>query len=158
MLIATRFIQQNGFDHPGNMQPENYAKLVEVVGVNKRSYEAAIKANVKCALGTDLGISNVVSEFNHGMNGREFYYAVEAGMSPLQAIEACTANGPETLGPQAPLSGQLKEGYDADFIAVSTNPLEQIEVLGKPECITHVWKGGKLVKKDGVAINIIAGL
>ena len=31
-------------------------------------------------------------------------------MTPLQAIEAATANGPATLGPMAPLSGQIKVG------------------------------------------------
>ena len=35
---------------------------------------------------------------------------VEAGMTPLQAIESATANGPDTLGPQAPKSGQLARG------------------------------------------------
>lgn len=61
-------------------------------------------------------------------------------MTPLEAIEAGTAMGPETLGPQAPLSGQLKEGYDADFIALSENPIERIEALGEPDKITHVCK------------------
>lgn len=66
----------------------------------------------------------------------------------MQAIEAATANGPETLGIgfQAPLSGQLKQGYDADLIALSQNPLEDISLLAKPSSISHVWKGGKLCK------------
>ena len=67
-------------------------------------------------------------------------------MTPLQAIQAATVNGPLTLGPQAPKSGQLKAGFDADILAVSENPLPDIEVLMKPENITHVWKSGKLVK------------
>jgi len=69
-------------------------------------------------------------------------------MTPLQAIEAATATAPETLGIgfQAPLSGQIKAGYDADLIALSQNPLEDISVLAKPSNITHVWKGGKLFK------------
>lgn len=108
---------------------------------------------MKCALGTDLGISSEASEFNHGMNGLELGYAVDAGMTPLQAIEAATANGPLTLGLQAPLSGQLKEGYDADFIALSENPLEDIKVLANPHRVTHVWKAGKLFKAPGKPIS-----
>ena len=108
---------------------------------------------MKCALGTDLGISSEVSEWNHGMNGRELGYAVEAGMTPLQAIEAATATGPLTLGPQAPRSGQLLEGYDADFIAVSESPLEDISVLADPQNVTHVWKGGKLFKAPRMPIS-----
>ena len=87
------------------------------------------------------------------MNGHEFPLAVEAGMTPLQAIEAGTANGPDTLGPQAPLSGQLKEGYDADFIALSENPVKDIEVLAQPDKVTHVWKGGKCNKAPGKPVN-----
>lgn len=105
-----------------------------------------IKAGVKIALGTDLGISNEEIGFTHGTNGHEFPLAVEAGMTPLQAIEAGTATAPETLGPQAPKSGQLKEGYDADFIALGENPVEDIEVLAHPDSVTHVWKGGKCFK------------
>jgi len=66
-------------------------------------------------------------------------------MTPLQAIEAATATAPETLGPQAPRSGQLAAGFDADLIAVAASPLEDIGVLGHPELITHVWKRGRLV-------------
>ena len=112
-----------------------------------------VKAGVKCALGTDLGISSEVSEYHHGMNGLELGYAVEAGMTPLQAIEAATANAPLTLGPQAPRSGILEAGYDADFIAVSKNPLEKIEILADPQSITHVWKGGRLFKAPGKPIT-----
>ena len=108
---------------------------------------------MRCALGTDLGQSSEAAEFNHGMNGREFAYAVEAGMSNLQAIEAGTANAPETLGPQAPLSGQLATGYDADFIALSHSPLNDIKILSDVDRITHVWKGGKLFKSPDKPIG-----
>jgi imidazolonepropionase-like amidohydrolase len=63
-------------------------------------------------------------------------------MSPLQAIEMATANGPATLGPQAPNSGQLIEGMDADVICVSGDPTTDISVLADPDNVTHVFKGG----------------
>ena len=81
------------------------------------------------------------------MNGHELRHMVEAGMTPLQAIEAGTANGPLTLGRQAPKSGQLREGYVADVIAVSENPLDNIDVLAEPKNVTTVWKAGELVKQ-----------
>ncbi|KAF7186126.1 hypothetical protein HII31_12541 [Pseudocercospora fuligena] len=155
MLVATRFIQENGLEHPENMPPESYKKLLEIADDNKESYKTAIKAGVRCALGTDLGMCNVASQFNHGMNGREFGYAVQCGMTPLQAVEAGTARGPETLGPQAPLSGQLKEGYDADFIALNHSPLEDIAILAKPKEIRYVWKGGKLFKAPGNPVSFM---
>lgn len=154
ILVATRFIQVNGISHPGNMPHGSYEKLLEVEKANKKSYVAAIKAGVKCALGTDLGLSNTDLGFTHGMNGHEFPLAVDAGMTPLQAIEAGTANGPDTLGPQAPLSGQLKEGYDADFIVLHDNPIKNIDILAEPDKITHVWKGGKCFKSPGKHVSL----
>ena len=84
------------------------------------------------------------------MNGNEVFHAVDAGMSELEAITAATANGPETLGLQAPKSGQIREGYDADFLGLEESPLDDIEVLRKPSKIKFIWKGGKLVKAPGL--------
>ena len=86
--------------------------------------------------------------FRHGTNARELKYAVKAGRTPLQAIEAATANGPLTLGPRAPKSGILQQDYDADMIAVCKNPLEDICILEDPLNISHVWKAGTLHKED----------
>jgi len=69
-----------------------------------------------------------------------------AGLTPLEAIEAATANGPLTLGPQAPKSGLLAPGYDADVIVVARDPLQDIGVLAEPANVVKVWKGGVLVK------------
>jgi imidazolonepropionase-like amidohydrolase len=67
-------------------------------------------------------------------------------MTPLEAIETATANGPETLGPQAPASGQLREGYAADVIAFDADPTTDLSIWGDPTRITHVWKAGNAVK------------
>ena len=65
------------------------------------------------------------------------------------SVEAATANGPDTLGPQAPMSGQLKSGFDADVIAMDTNPLVDRTVWGNPDRVTHVWKAGVEYKASG---------
>jgi len=65
-------------------------------------------------MGTHMAFSGRDLPDPRGRNGRELPLLVEARMTPLEAIEAATANGPLTLGPQAPLSGVLAEGYDAD--------------------------------------------
>ena len=70
----------------------------------------------------------------------------EVGFTPLAAIEAATAAGPATLGPQAPLSGQLRPGYDADVLTLDTDPLGDLGALTKPEHVTGVWKAGQRVK------------
>ena len=41
----------------------------------------------------------------------------------------------------------MKEGYDADLIAMEkNNPLEDIDLISDPSNTKYVWKGGKLVK------------
>jgi imidazolonepropionase-like amidohydrolase len=160
MLIATRFVQTRILKSHDGLPDVEYQKLIAVEKANFESYKAAIKAGIWCALGTDLGVSNEKDNFMHGENGQEFPLAVKAGMTPLQAIEAGTANAPFTLGdPQnelspAPFSGQLKEGYDADFIAVAADPTKDIGLLAQPEKVTHVWKGGVLVKGPGRPVGL----
>ena len=51
--------------------------------------------------------------------------------------------GPLTLGLQAPHSGQLAEGYDADVITLDADPLADIGVLADPAHVTGVWTGGR---------------
>ena len=81
-----------------------------------------------------------------GTNGTEPALLHQAGLTPLAAIEAVTASGPRTLGPQAPRSGQLRPRFDADLLGLSRNPLEDLTVLADPKEVTHVWKRGQLVK------------
>ena len=104
MLIATRTIVEEGMAHLDLLGPEQRRKMIQVAELGKKMYARAIKKGVKCALGTDLGISTPNVPFAHGTNARELYHAVEAGMTPLQAIEAATASAPATLGKMAPLS------------------------------------------------------
>jgi imidazolonepropionase-like amidohydrolase len=155
ILVATRTIVEWGLSNADQLNDAQRKKMFEVAEAHRASYARAVKAGVKIALGTDIGFSNVDVDHRFGMNGREFHWAVEAGMTPLQAIEAGTANGPLTLGPQAPKAGVLKQGYDADFITLAENPLEDIKVLEDPKKVTHVWKGGKLFKSPGKNVGLI---
>lgn len=149
MLVATITPIQSILDNEDAYPPEMYRETVKFAKVHKQMYRNAIKAGVKCALGSDLfgGTGTVLGA---GLNGHEVVYAVEAGMSPLEAITAATAHGPETLGPQAPKSGIIQEGYDADFLGLEENPLDDIEVLQSPKKIKYIWKGGKLMKAPGL--------
>lgn len=112
---------------------------------HRESMRLAIRAGIPIALGTDTFGSSKAAPAYWGGNGREFVLMVEeGGMTPLQAIESGTANGPPTLGPQAPKSGQLRAGFAADVIVVREDPLKRISVLAEPESILRVWKDGKL--------------
>jgi imidazolonepropionase-like amidohydrolase len=117
-------------------------KMSELIDMGAESISKAITAGVPIAMGTDMFIHGPL----YGTNSLEIAHMIDLGMDPLAAIEAATANGPATLGPQAPLSGQLSEGHDADIIAIDFNPLEAPTRWGDPDRVTHVWKSGASVK------------
>jgi imidazolonepropionase-like amidohydrolase len=146
VLVPTRFIVQHLVDHglASGMPEYAYAKITAIADRHFEAMQTAIAVGVKIALGTDIFVRSAL-----GQNGRELTYLVEAGMTPLQAIEAATANGPLTVGPQAPSSGLLLEGCDAYIICLDADPLDDIGVLGNPDHITHVFKAGRIVKDPG---------
>ncbi|KUJ18763.1 uncharacterized protein LY89DRAFT_706421 [Mollisia scopiformis] len=143
ILVPTASIIEGGWASRDYFPPETYKKFHQIYSSWKGAYSLAIASGVKIALGTDQANSQEGTFNSHGSNGKEIYFAVQAGMSPLAAIEACTATAPETLGEHiAPKSGQILEGYDADLIALSQNPLNDVSVLSDPDNVTHVWKMG----------------
>lgn len=150
-LVATMSPIQTVIDNKDSYPKEMYEKVRAFYETHKSMYRNAVKAGVTCALGSDL-FGGIGTPLSPGLNGREVPYAVKyGGMTPLQAIEAATANGPPSLGQEkAPLSGQIREGFDADFIGLDVNPLDDIEVLGSPENIKRIWKAGRLVKAPGL--------
>jgi imidazolonepropionase-like amidohydrolase len=107
MAVATISPLQSILDNRDKYPKEMYEKTAKIAKIHKESYRRVIRAGIKCAIGSDLfgGPGTVLAA---GDNGKEIVYAVEASMTPLQAIEAATANGPLTLGSQAPASGQIK--------------------------------------------------
>jgi imidazolonepropionase-like amidohydrolase len=146
ILVPTRFIVEQGLRAKDKMPGYAYAKLVAIADRHLEAIKIAHATGVSIAVGTDIFASGPEAGMAWGMNGRELVHLVEAGMTPLEAIEAGTANGPPTLGPQAPRSGVLELGHDADLIAVDSNPLDDVSVLADPVNVTRVWKAGRLVK------------
>lgn len=142
ILVPTRHVIDALLQRKDVMPPYAYEKMVMVAGHHMEALELAITKGVTIALGTDIFVSGT-----YGVNSVEVKHLIDAGMGPLQAIESATANGPLTVGPQAPLSGQLIEGYEADVIAFDGNPLEDSSVWGDARRVTHVWKQGVAVKE-----------
>ncbi|KAM5358024.1 hypothetical protein ACJZ2D_015678 [Fusarium nematophilum] len=149
MLVSTRYVIESGLKNLGDLNPETAKKMVMVADAHLKAYSTAIRKGVKIALGTDIASSDPKSETSHGKNGAELVYAVKAGLTPLQAIEAGTINSAETLGLQMPKKGLLKRGWDADMIAFDENPLDNISLFAEAENVKFVWQGGKMVKSPG---------
>jgi len=145
ILVPTMWVTRLLMTMPDEMPDYAYRKLSELAEIQEEGLGKAIAAGVRIAMGTDIFVHGPL----YGTNSLEIAHLVDAGMTPLGAIEAATATGPETLGPQAPLSGQLKDGYDADIIALDFNPLEDAFLWGDSNRITHVWQSGAAVKQPG---------
>jgi imidazolonepropionase-like amidohydrolase len=145
ILVPTRTIVCEMVDH-GAAPPFAAAKIAQIADRHAGALALAREAGVTVAMGTDLSVTGPALPASWGRHGRELPLLVEAGFSPLEAIEVATAAAPATLGPQAPRSGLLARGYDADVIVLDADPLADIGVLAKPDQITGVWRGGRRVK------------
>jgi imidazolonepropionase-like amidohydrolase len=64
--------------------------------------------------------------------------AVQAGLSPLQAIEAATATAARACG-VAEITSTVEGGKEADLLVVHGNPLEDIRRMAD---VAAVYKGG----------------
>jgi imidazolonepropionase-like amidohydrolase len=146
ILVPTRTIIEDMLEHLDAVPGYAAAKLVAIAEVHAKATALAISSGVSIAMGTDIGLTGPDRPNAWGQNGAELGHLVALGMTPLQAIEAATATAPLTLGPQAPRSGRLEAGYDADVITLDADPLADIGVLADPGHVTGVWTAGRRVK------------
>jgi imidazolonepropionase-like amidohydrolase len=104
--------------------------------------QTAIKLGVRIALGTDL----YPDEPDGGTTAtvREAEYYVQAGMTPLQAIQSATTQSACLLGIEQQV-GKIEPGMLADIIAVGADPLIDIRAL---RSISFVMKGGSVARDD----------
>jgi imidazolonepropionase-like amidohydrolase len=129
----------------GTLAPWAAAKALEIAPDARDSFRRAVQAGVPVAFGTDAGV------FPHGENGDEFRLLVEAGMTPLQAIQAATRNAADLLGPPGASLGAIAAGRYADLVAVRGDPLTDVGLLRAP---AFVMKGGVVYKQAGHAIEV----
>jgi imidazolonepropionase-like amidohydrolase len=101
----------------------------------------AHKQGVKIAVGVDLGgyMTDPV------VFVREMAVLVEAGLTPMQAIQAGTRVGAELLRWDDRL-GTVEAGKLADLVAVAGNPLDDMKAL---ERVEFVMIGGRVAKSPG---------
>ncbi|MPZ25484.1 MAG: amidohydrolase family protein [Micromonosporaceae bacterium] len=145
ILVTTRTIVRDLLDSKA-APPYAMEKLTAIADQHAAAVALAREAGVTVAMGTDLSLSGSDLPVSWGRNGHELPLLAECGFTPLEAIEAATATGPATLGPQAPRSGQLVPGFDADLLTLAADPLADLSVLADPARITGVWKAGVRVK------------
>jgi imidazolonepropionase-like amidohydrolase len=146
ILVPTRSIIESILADLAAVPAYAAEKLTALARTHADAVSLAISRGVPIAMGTDISVTGMDLLNSWGTNGSELAHLVRLGLTPLQAIASATAIAPRTIGPQAPRSGVLKAGYDADFLTLDANPLTDIALLAAPEHITGVWTGGRRVK------------
>ncbi|HEX6719909.1 MAG TPA: amidohydrolase family protein [Pyrinomonadaceae bacterium] len=114
-------------------------KALAAAAAVRHAIKLAVANKIQIALGTDAGV------VPHGSNAHEFVLMVQwGGMSPMDAIVAGTSSGARLLGWDKKL-GTLTPGKWADIVAVSGDPLQNIENMQK---IVFVMKNGVIYKQQ----------
>ncbi len=107
---------------------------------HRASARLAIESGVKIAFGTDTGVGP------HGSNGEEFQLLHELGMSAADCLRSATTVAAEVVGWRGEV-GTLEPGAFGDVIGVPGNPLEDLELIARPDNVRLVVKGGEVVKR-----------
>lgn len=132
-----------GKAHPEHFDPRVLAKGMKAWPLAIDAAATAHRLGVKIAMGTDQ------SSLGTGQNKAVgIARLVQAGLSPQEALVAATGSNAELIGSQD--IGVIAVGRFADIIAVSSDPLKQIDVL---QHVRFVMKGGEIFKRDGVMIG-----
>jgi imidazolonepropionase-like amidohydrolase len=119
--------------------PEKIINKEKLIGrLQRENFQKAAKAGVKIAYGTDAGV------YPHGWNGKQFFYMVKYGLTPMQAIQSATINAADLLE-WKDKTGSITKGKFADIIAIEGNPLNDITLLEK---VKFVMKEGTIYKNE----------
>jgi imidazolonepropionase-like amidohydrolase len=93
----------------------------------KAAIGRAIKLGVKVVAGSDTGYGpNSIARV-----AREIGMLVDAGMTPLQALQAATITNAEMLRLEKQI-GEIAAGFEADLLVVDGNPLDNARTLLDP--------------------------
>ena len=108
------------------------------------SYERALRAGVRVAMGTDQG-----TPLNRpGENAQEAVRMADHGLSPGAALLAATGWAADLLGLDEE-TGRLRVGLAADIVRLTEDPLADIHCLTRPAAIAGVVRGGAVVGSTG---------
>ncbi len=134
-IIAGRFVADKA-KIDGYFSDLVRPKAASIGPLIQSTFAKAYRAGVWIVFGTDTGVSP------HGDNWKEFTYMVEAGMPAMATIQSATREAAKLLGVSDEL-GSITVGKLADIVAVSGNPLDDIQAMGK---MRFVMKDGQIYR------------
>jgi len=121
--------------HRESASPHVRARAIDLYPHHVASVRRALELGVPIAAGTDAG------GHGHPKNALELQCLVEAGLTPMQALQAATQWAARCLGLEREL-GTIEKGRLADLVVVNGNPLDDVKILLDPARIALVLKGG----------------
>lgn len=143
----------------GYLPPESQSKNSEVLDAGLRALKLASESGVSVCFGTDL-LGPLGQAQTH-----EFSLRAQV-LSSLEVLRSATMTPARMFG-MAEVLGQVKEGFEADMLFLSADPLEDVTILDRPEdFVKGVMKGGRVYKsrcqslvEDGqLPVRIMASL
>lgn len=127
-LIAGFTVERIATEQPGFFIPAVRQKALDVGPVMRNALRIAYERGVKIAYGTDAGVND------HGTNAYEAVLMNEAGMPERAILVSATVNAADLMD-LTDITGTIEAGKDADIIAVSESPLENISTLMEPKFV-----------------------
>ncbi|CAN5631755.1 amidohydrolase family protein [soil metagenome] len=116
-------------------------RMTEFNELHLATIQRAHELGVTIAMGTDAGTPGN----HHGLNVQEcVILARQVGMTAAESIRSATINAARLLR-QSDQLGSIDVGKHADMVALSANPLDDIDELTRP---TLVIKAGEVVRDD----------
>jgi imidazolonepropionase-like amidohydrolase len=112
------------------------------IGTCVQNLRLFVQAGGQVALGNDYG--GGPGEFELGIPMYEIGMMAQAGMTPMQIIQAATLNAARVANLEAEL-GTLEPGKGADILVVDGDPLADLQALTKVVLVVH---GGTVIRDE----------
>ena len=107
-------------DDAAQYKPEDLRWADRLLAKNAEIVVRMQRGGVKLLVGTDLAPGA-----RNGTIHDELAYLVDAGLTPMQALEAATRNAAEFLG-KLDIAGTIERNKAADLVLLDANPLDDI--------------------------------
>jgi len=127
---------------------EQIDKAMEIGPIHLESIRKAIQAGVTIVAGTDYPPGEPIEDTY--VAAREMEFLVDAGATPLQALQAGTITAAKLLRAENEI-GKLEVGMVADIIACKSDPTSNLSAIRNVEIVIQ---GGKVIRNSIEQSNV----
>jgi hypothetical protein len=128
-------------------QMQLFGDMSDLLTINQHNLRALYAAGVLVGMGTDS--PGITPDWPGESMHNELELHVQAGVSPIDAIQMATSNGAKILNWDAEL-GSVEQGKVADLLIVKGDPANNITDTRN---VVHVIKSGKLLDRAAMVIK-----